>query len=1127
MDTNSLFELLTMLLVNFPQPMLVALGVLFLGLPSLFAAEHAKKKYDIPPGDASETLLEFVDQSGEQIIFLVDRVRGYKTKAVKGTFSSDVALAQLLENSRLHYVSDQATGALMVRRMDDNDSDNQTSVGAENSTPIESSELQDTTTMKQKKSIFNGLLKGLLGLALAGSPELAAQSDTGSISGTVYNEVTGRSLQGAVVRVLGTNSVDRTDQEGRFSLSEVPAGSQQLTVYYVGLESATIPVNVSAGQSRSVTVELSSAVYDLENFIVVPQVVGQERAINQQKTATGIVNIISEEQFGAMLDGNIGQALQRLPGITVDEDQDGSQGAINIRGIAGEFNSVQVDGNRIPTSGGNRAFNPRQLAADGVTNIEVIKAPTPDRDGDAIGGIVNLVTRSAFQRQGREMSLKLAGILNERPDKWGSSVNFQYSDIFSVGQGENNLGISFSLARYDTDRYSLNADIDWIQVDPGGDNAYLNLPTDKPVWFLESSHWEYDNRETENYSISGSIDYRIDENNSFYFRPSYTFFERMGSSYETDTDIDTRFQNTGSRKTYAFLNETSGGGTGPDNEFGGSRASYGWIGTNDNDENDLYTLSAGGRHENEDSLLTYDVFFSKNKNVDTDSTEVNMRTDRGADPNFIINYEILDINRGDVLFDIQNDVDPRDLSRMDDGELRDSFGHHTEDIVSARIDWEKTFTGDRGVFKLKTGAKYRKSDIFRDLNRDRYDFDVDNFPFASVLKDTGDEKLFSRLRYFEVDIPAAKELFASRPELFEFQEDRFWIDSNVSDYDATEETKAAYVMGTYETGPHQFIAGVRREDVEWTNVNKVATFVDEVGSVELVNQGNSYAFWLPGVHGRHELKENLILRESYNRSYGRPRLSELTRGRSEEIELDDEGNIDEWAIEQGNPDLKPAVSDNFDIQLEYYTDQGGLFSIGLFYKDIVDFSYDEVYDFNVIGPDGIPIPAEGGDYEFERPVNGSNAVNKGIELIARQQLYFLPGALRGLALSGSLTLSDSKANIPNRTDRNDLTLPGFSDVIYTATLDYAWSGFTLRADYRFRGDYIEGLGSDIESDEFFGQSERVDIEVAYRIRPGFFVYATGTNLTDVPLVSYQGFPMFVEDSSIPGPKYTFGVEFEF
>lgn len=1124
MVTNSLIDLLAIFMVNLSQHSFVALGVLFLGLPILFASEKSKRRYDIPAGDASETLAEFVNQSSEQVIYLVDRVRGHRTKAVKGRYYSDEVLAFMLKDSQLSYVADEASGALLIGNIGSNQSDNQPPISDQSETLTGSTEPINIPTMKENKKKTKGFLAVLVGLALAGSPDLAAQSGTGNVSGRVINESTGNTLQGAIVSVTNSRAIDRTDAEGRYNLSGVPVGSQRINVSYVGLDSESATVTVSAGLTQTVNFALTSEVYELEALSVTPRMLGQDIAINRQKTAAGIVNIVSEEQFGAMHDGNIGQALQRLPGISVDEDQDGSQGAINIRGIAGEFNSVQVDGNRVPTSGGNRDFNPRQMAADGVTNIEVIKAPTPDRDGDAIGGIVNLVTRSAFQREGREMKLKLGATLNSVPDKWGSSVSFSFSDIFSVGEGENNLGVSFNVSRYDTDRYSLNVDMDWVQVDPGGDNAYLNLPTDKPVWFWESSHFEFDNRETENLSFSSSIDYRIDENNSFYFRPSYTTFERKGASFETDTDVDTRFQNTGSRKTYAFLNERSGGGTGPDNEFGGSRASFGWIGTIDNDENDLYTLSTGGRHEKSDSLLTYDLFISKNKNVDTDSTEVNMRTDRSADPNFIINYEIIDINRGDVLVDITNGLDPKDLSLMDDGELRDSFGTKTEEVLSAKIDWEKTFTGEQGVFTLKTGAKFRQSDQFRDLNRDRYDFDVDNYPFASVLKDTGNEMLFSRPRLYEVDIQAAKNLFRTNPELYEFQEDRFWLDSNISDYDATEETLAGYAMGTFEKGPHTFIAGVRHEDVEWSNINKKATFTDGMGSVELIPQGSSYAFWLPGVHGRHELKENLILRESYNRSYGRPRLTELSRGRTEEIELDDDGNLDEWAIEQGNPDLSPAVSDNFDIQLEYYTEKGGLYSIGFFYKDIENFTYDNQYDFSVLGPDGIPIPDDDGDYEFEQPVNGTTATNKGIELIARQRLHYLPGAWKGLALGGSVTLSDSKANIPSRTDRDDLVLPGFSDVIYTATLDYDWGRFSSRIDYRFRGDFVEGLGSDIESDEYFAGEYRLDAEVSYRLRSGVFLFATGTNLTDEGQLSYQGYSPFIEDASYSGSKYKFGME---
>ena len=494
---------------------------------------------------------------------------------------------------------------------------------------------------------------------MAGSPELAAQTTTGGISGIVSNEITGRSLQGAVVRVQGANAVDRTDILGRYSLSGVPAGPQQLTVYYVGLGTSVQSVNVTPGQTVIVDVGLSSEVYELEDFVVVPQVVGQERAINQQKTASGIINVISEEQFGAILDGNIGQALQRLPGITVNEDQDGSLGAINIRGVSGEFNSIQMDGNRIPTSGENRDFNPRTILADGFTNIEVIKAPTPDRDGDAVGGIVNLVTRSAFQREGREMSLKLGGILNKIPDIWGHSAIFSFSDLFSVGEeNTRNLGISITLSSYDTDRFHRNADMDWIQVTPEL-NPELDVGKyDEPVWFMESSHWEHDTRATESYSVSSSIDFRTDEYNSFYIRPSFSRFDRQGIQYETDIDLDTAFDNDGDpdEKTYAVLTPSYGRGT------ENSEASRGWIGTLENDFNELFAVSMGGRHEGGPGLLTYDVFVSKNKRTVIDDTELNMVMEPD-DPWFVFEYDIVgDINRGEVEIRHVGGGDPTDLS---------------------------------------------------------------------------------------------------------------------------------------------------------------------------------------------------------------------------------------------------------------------------------------------------------------------------------------------------------------------------------------------------------------------------------------------------------------------------------
>jgi len=934
----------------------------------------------------------------------------------------------------------------------------------------------------------------------------------GTITGRVFDGVTGESLRGAVVRVVGGNAQDYTTTDGRFQVV-APAGEVTLRVEYVGLDASTLTVSVPAGGSTSADIGLSTGAFQLSDVVVRAAATGQALAINQQKTASGIVNIVSEEVFGQMPDGNIGNALQRLPGLSVDMDQDGSAAGINIRGVEADYNSFQIDGNRVPTSGGGRGFDTRQLAAGGITRIEVVKAPTPDRDGDAIGGIINVVSRSAFQRSGRELDIEAGGVYSDLPEKWGHEIDAKYSDIFSVGGGDRNLGVSLSLGNYRTNRYSLNRDMDWVQVTPEN-NPSLGLDQyDEPVWFMEASHWEYNTRVTDTNTINANFDFRTDEFNSYYVRLMYSEAERHGVAYETDIDIDTRFQDAvGGRKTYAELTPTHGRGT-PGSS--GSRGSRGWIGTDDRRENQLYTINFGGRHERPDALLTYDVFYSRNRENIVSDNELNFLMEPD-DPWLVFEYDLIDVSRGEVDIRQVGGQDQTDLSLVTEGELILNTSVKTEEVFGAKLDWERSFNLGSSVFTVKTGAKYNRSTPRFDRVANVYSMD-EAFPYADVVV-PNDEVLLGGLKYYDV-IPAnGVALLNSNPELFEFEAEDSLEDGSSADYDATEETTAGYVMGTLRAGIHTILGGVRYEQVDWTNTNYQVSYLDEEASVVPVETGDSYGYWLPGIHLRHELIPNLILRESYNRSYGRPRLSELTAGRF----VNEDGDITD-----GNAKLKPALSDNYDAQVEYYTDSGGLYSIGVFYKDIKDFSYTQVYNFNELDENGIPIFDPEGDLEYEVPRNGSAAKNYGVELIARQRFGFLPGALRGLSMALSATFADSEATYPNRDDDRDLPVPGFSKFMFTATVGWAWRGFEVRGDYRYRDAYIEGLGDSIESDEFYDAEQRVDLEASYTFATGLRTFATVTNLTDEAQVSYSGYSQFVEDASLAGRKFTFGLGYKF
>ncbi len=959
---------------------------------------------------------------------------------------------------------------------------------------------------------------------------LLAQASTGSITGRVYDDASGRSLQGAIVTVRGTNLTDYTDQNGRFSIPGVRSGPVTVDVDYVGLDRATQELSVPAGGSVSLTSGLTSTLLKLAPFEVKEAARGQALAINQQKTAAGIMNIVSEEVFGNMVGGNPGYALQRLPGISVDEDQDGSPSQVNLRGVPGDLNSFQVDGVRLPNSGGTgRGADMKQLVADGITNIEVIKAATPDRDGDAVGGIINVVSRNAFQRDGREYKLVGSGSYNELSGTWGYNARATYSDIFSILGKEKNLGISFTATRYKTDRYSENSDVDWVVVTPST-NPTRNLTG--PTKFLEASHMERSYRSTRSWGFNGSVDFRLDNYNSFYFRPYYSHYDQTSQTYETDWDIDTRFQDEATgRKTYASLSADGSRGRGTPGA-NGSRSTLGYIGTLDDSHNDLWSWAFGGRHERDTMLVTYALNYSTSTNVLPNFNEFNMRLDPVTAGYYVMEYDAS--NRLQPRISIVNGLSPTDFSYARQGPTNLILRSQTkeEEVYGAQADLEKKFIGDRASHALKFGTKYRSSEPTFEREQASYQVAANSaaaqtFPFAQVTQLIPDSNKIESFpwqqRYLEV-IPSEARKTLGVVNWTPVEPGSFNA-TNLADYSAKEETTAAYVMDTLKFGRHTVIGGVRWEQNEFSRTNKrVVTTTTAAGNVYSTvprTSGAKYDMWLPGLHLRHELARNLILRESYNRSYARPSLNDISRGRQESVSV--AGVV---TISDGNPDLQPLESGNFDVQLEWYNDKGGLYSVGVFYKDIKNFTFTQTTRFNALDADGNPIAVTNGNNIYTQPLNGPGAKNKGIELIARQRLYFLPGPLKGLALDLSATFTDSKAQVPGR-ESEDLPLRGFSDYLFTSSLSYAWGKFRARVDYRYRAEYIEGLDDSVDTDEWFAAREAVDAEIGYRFNQGLSFFAAGSNLTNRPQISYTGSKLFPEDISYNGRKYTFGLEYKF
>ncbi len=1054
-----------------------------------YAAETGRHEFDLRADTVERALKQFSEQSGRQVLVPTELINGVRTKAVKGTFTAKEALDRQLAGTGLVAAHIEKSGAFAVKRASD---------------PNVQRAALPSSDRPVREASATSVVTG------ARTP-----AGTGNVAGHVTDVGTGKSLQGAVIRVVGTNAIAYTDGEGRFFIPSLPVGQRQLSIDYVGLDPVTRELDIAAGRTEAVSISLTSEALKLEPFVVAAEARGQALATNQQKTAAGIVNVVSEEVFGQMTGGNIGYALQRLPGLTVDEDESGEPTSINIRGIAAEFNSFQVDGNRVPTSGNTRGLSTGQFAAEGISSIEVIKAATPDRDGDAMGGIINVITRSAFERDARELKISGAGVYNDYDGQWGHQASVSYSDIYSLGGRQKNLGVAFTLSSSDTPRNYTQTDIDYGVLFRF---QRPDLTFQEPIHVLANATLSAAKKKAETRGLTASFDYRFNEHHSLYLRPTFTHREDRTLIPRYRTFVTTGHTN--------ILNPSLSAGRGTPTSGGGWR----YRNSLAESHTGLFAASFGSKHSLGELAFNFDGFVSRNKGLTDNSVNYEVRHNP---PGTIVAYERSNFQRP-IFTIISGDQQLINTTAVSRGDLTIRRSEKIEDVFSARADVERKFAGENLSGSFKAGLKYRSSRPERDAMGAVYRTGTGAvFPYDRVLRRNVGAVNGNQIGW-EPDLDATIALLGSQPNLFALQTDATNINVKVDDYTAKEDTGAAYAMATLRKGRHQVIAGLRAERNSWEG----HTFqIDErrTTSVAALDRGRNYTTWLPGIHFRHELRPNLILRESYNRSYSRPQLEGLITGR--EIDFQNEVMTD------GNPNLAPSYSHNFDLQLEYYTRQGGLFSVSLFYKDMKGFYFETVRD--------APVTVNGQTVLFESETidNALGGKNYGVELMAQQRLSFLPKPFNRFHLMASATFSDSDGKYPSVDSAGNvvvqpekLPVRGFSDKILYGALSYGGDRLRVKASYRFRSEFFEDAGSFVTAavagapapaarnllhHDFASPREQVDLEVSYRLNSKLEVFANVDNLTERPINRHQGIKEAPEDISFHSRRFIIGATAKF
>jgi TonB dependent receptor-like, beta-barrel/Carboxypeptidase regulatory-like domain/TonB-dependent Receptor Plug Domain len=234
-------------------------------------------------------------------------------------------------------------------------------------------------------------LGGLLALLLAAPA--TGQNEGGRIVGRVVDARTGEAVSGARVTLVGSNVGTESGLDGRYSLSAVSAAVHSIRVTFIGYAPKTVEgVNVPVAGSVELNVSMTRAAIQLSNITVEAEMergsVGA--ALDQQRTAVGVVNSTTAEQIAKSPDSDAAQAVQRVSGVTV---RDGKY--VFVRGLGERYTTTSLNGARVPSPEPEKKEVPLDLFPSNLLeSITTSKTFTPDQPGDFSGAQVNLKTRS-------------------------------------------------------------------------------------------------------------------------------------------------------------------------------------------------------------------------------------------------------------------------------------------------------------------------------------------------------------------------------------------------------------------------------------------------------------------------------------------------------------------------------------------------------------------------------------------------------------------------------------------------------------------------------------------------------------------------------------------------------------
>lgn len=721
-----------------------------------------------------------------------------------------------------------------------------------------------------------------------------------------------------------------------------------------------------------------------------------ERAMDIKRNAFGVVDAISAEDIGEFPDTNLAESLQRIPGVSISRiNGEGSQ--VTVRGFGPSFNLVTVNGRQIATTfvnsvGGDqdvdfsratgRSFDFNNLASEGVSRLEVYKTGRAAIPSGGIGAAINVVTSRPLETAGTGLrgSVGAKGLYDLSNSSF--RVDPELSGVLTWTDPNDTFGVSLFGAYQERQSESVSATSNAWNIAPfssfpgqGAATVVTGAPADPDtlVAVPNDSRYHYSEFDRERINLAGTVQYRPIE--TLTFTADAMYVQNSLSEQRTDQTnwfnrpFDTiTFDTSDAVPTSIFISEGDGFGTkdlGFEQQFRATETelqSYGlnaeWeIGTG-------FTLRLDGNHSVSNSrpdaangasstLVSLGAPVVDNHSVDFSGPVPIQRftvNDSGAGTDGILgtaddrgnNNGVLDIG------DLGTQVQRTNSSRQ----------RHRVDQFSADLTWEfdEGSRFDLGTRYIDTSMTSARTQTQQTLG----DWGINNVGDVAAQAGSLVEEFCLSCKFSKFDVGDAGTVFrANAVDLFQIFEPFYAAQGNPNDITGNEfdqvgeEIWSAYAQFSWDgklgDRPANIVAGVRWENtkttafsrvdqplrIEWDSDNDFTRVVS--GNIAEITRNGEYNKLLPAIDFRIEPVDDVVARVSYSKTLARPDFGNLFASQS--ANGPDRPTLLGGVASgnQGNPNLQPLVSENFDVSLEWYFAPASFVSGGFFFKNVSNF----------------------------------------------------------------------------------------------------------------------------------------------------------------------------------------------